>query len=60
MQMTEFDKRRQLFVRGHNVTLAVVAMRVSNPDRSSTGLFIGSLVEKPFKFVRDRFALQAM
>jgi hypothetical protein len=30
----EFDKGTQLFVCMHNVTLAVVPMRVSNPDRS--------------------------
>jgi hypothetical protein len=31
----KFDKRIQLFIRTHNVTLSVAAMRVSNPDRSS-------------------------
>ena len=30
----EFQKRRQLFVRGHNVTLPVAAMCVNSPDRS--------------------------
>jgi hypothetical protein len=30
----QFQKRRQLFIRVHNETLSVVAMRVSNPDRS--------------------------
>jgi len=30
----EFDKSRQLFIGSHNETLSVVAMRVSNPDRS--------------------------
>jgi len=28
------QKRRQLFIRTHNETLSVIAMRVSNPDRS--------------------------
>jgi hypothetical protein len=28
----EFKKRRQLFIRSHNETLSVVAMRVNNPD----------------------------
>jgi hypothetical protein len=28
------NKRRQLFIRTHNETLSIVAMRVSNPDRS--------------------------
>jgi hypothetical protein len=31
----KFDKRRQLFIRVHNVTLSVSAMGVCNPDRSS-------------------------
>jgi len=30
----KFQKRSQLFIRAHNVTLAIVAMRVSNPDCS--------------------------
>jgi hypothetical protein len=30
----EFQKRSQLFIGAHNETLSVVAMRVSNPDRS--------------------------
>ena len=34
----EFQKRRQLFIRTHNETLSVVAMRVSNPDRSPVGI----------------------
>jgi hypothetical protein len=34
----EFEKRRQLFIRVHNVTLSVVAVRVRNPDRSSVGI----------------------
>jgi hypothetical protein len=31
----EFQKRRQLFIRAHNETLSVVAMRVCNPDCST-------------------------
>jgi len=30
----QFQKRSQLFIRTHNETLCVVAMRVCNPDRS--------------------------
>jgi hypothetical protein len=29
------SQTRQLFIRSHNETLSVVAMRVSNPDRSA-------------------------
>jgi len=29
----EFQKRSQFFLRTHNETLSVAAMRVSNPDR---------------------------
>jgi hypothetical protein len=32
--MLEVEKRGQLFIRLHNETLSVVAMRISNPDRS--------------------------
>jgi hypothetical protein len=34
----KFNKRRQLFIRTHNETLSVAAMRVSNPDRSPVGI----------------------
>jgi hypothetical protein len=34
----KFQKRRQLFIRVHNETLSVIAVRVSNPDRSPTGI----------------------
>jgi hypothetical protein len=34
----EFHKRRQVFIGTHNETLSVVAMRVSNPDRSPVGI----------------------
>jgi hypothetical protein len=35
----EFQKRRQLFIRLHDQTLPVAAMRVSNEDRSSVGIY---------------------
>jgi hypothetical protein len=31
----EFQKGSQLFIRAHNETLSVAAMRVSDPDRSA-------------------------
>jgi hypothetical protein len=34
----QFHKRRQLFIRTHNETLSVTAMRVCNPDRSPLGI----------------------
>jgi hypothetical protein len=34
----KLNKRRQLFIRVHNETLPVVAMRVSNPDRLPVGV----------------------
>jgi hypothetical protein len=34
----EFNKRRQLFIRVHNETLSVVAMRVCNKDCSPVGI----------------------
>jgi hypothetical protein len=34
----EFHKRGQLFIRVHNETLSVVAVCVSNPDRSPIGI----------------------
>jgi hypothetical protein len=34
----KFHKRSQLFIRTHNETLSVVAMRISNPDRSPVGI----------------------
>jgi hypothetical protein len=30
----KFNKRAELFIGTHNETLSVIAMRVSNPDRS--------------------------
>jgi hypothetical protein len=34
----EFEKRSQLFIRVHNETLSVAAMRVNNPDCSTLGI----------------------
>jgi hypothetical protein len=34
----QFNKRGQLFIRVHNETLSVIAMGVSNPDRSPVGI----------------------
>jgi hypothetical protein len=34
----EFQKRGQYFIRVHNETFPVVAMRVSNPDRSAPAI----------------------
>ena len=34
----QFQKRSQLFIRTHNETLSIVAMRVCNPDRSPVGI----------------------
>jgi hypothetical protein len=34
----QFHERCQLLIRTHNETLSVVAMRVSNPDRSPVGI----------------------
>ena len=34
----QFNKRRQLFIRVHNETLSVVAVRMCNPDRSPVGI----------------------
>jgi hypothetical protein len=34
----KFHKRSQLFIRTHNETLSVAAMRVCNPDGSSLGI----------------------
>jgi hypothetical protein len=32
--LLKFKKRSQLFIRTHNKTLPVAAMRINNPDRS--------------------------
>jgi hypothetical protein len=34
----KFNKRGQFFIRVHNETLSVVAVRVRNPDRSPVGI----------------------
>ena len=34
----QFHERRPLFIRVHDETLSVVAMRVCNPDRSPVGI----------------------
>jgi hypothetical protein len=34
----QFQKHNQLFIRVHNETLSVIAMRVNNPDRSPVGI----------------------
>jgi len=34
----QLEKRSQLFIRVHNVTLSAAAMYVSNPDRSPVGI----------------------
>jgi hypothetical protein len=34
----QFQKRSQLFIRTHNETLSIAAMRVSNPDRWPVGI----------------------
>jgi cytoskeletal protein CcmA (bactofilin family) len=41
----EFDKRSQLFIRAHNETLSVVALRVCNPERSPASMI--SLPKRP-------------
>jgi hypothetical protein len=33
-----FNESGQLFIRSHNETLSVVAVRVCNPDRSPVGI----------------------
>jgi hypothetical protein len=34
----KLDKRRLLFIRMHDETLPVIAMRICNPDRSPVGI----------------------
>ena len=36
--LIKFQKRGQLFLRSHDETLPVIAMRISNPDRSPVGI----------------------
>ena len=35
----QFQKRRQSFIRTHNETFSVAAMRVCNPDYSPVGIY---------------------
>jgi hypothetical protein len=34
----KFEKSSQLFIRMHNETLSVIAVRIGNPDRSPVGI----------------------
>ena len=43
----QFQKRSQLFIRAHNETLSVVAMRVNNPDRSPFKIESGDPAQTP-------------
>ena len=45
----EFHKRSQLFIRVHNETLPVAAMRVCNPDRSPVSILSETLTERVIK-----------
>jgi hypothetical protein len=42
----EFEKRGQLVICSHNETLSIAAMRVSNPDRSSSAVLSETLTER--------------
>ena len=46
----KFDKRCQLFVRSHNETFAVAAVRVSNEDRSSARVHSCNAASTPSGF----------
>jgi hypothetical protein len=48
----QFHKRSQLIIRAHNETLSVVAVRVSNPDRSPLGISLLIVADH----LRRRFA----
>jgi len=48
----QFQKRSQLFIRTHNVTLSVAAMRVSNPDCSPLGINGGNEHKLQLRFLR--------
>jgi hypothetical protein len=55
----QFQKRRQLFIRPHNETLPVVAMRVSNEDVSPFAIHGCDAAPTPSGFleiVSDDFA----
>ena len=49
----KFHKRSQLFLRAHNVTLSVAAMRVSNPDRSPLRIKPETQPQLPTGFLED-------
>jgi hypothetical protein len=54
----KFKKRRQLFIRSHNKTLSVAAVRVSNPDCSPAGIYRRDAAPTPTGFaemVGDNF-----
>jgi hypothetical protein len=46
----QFHQRGQLFIRTHNETLSVTAMRVSNEDRSPFGIHGGDAAPTPTGF----------
>jgi hypothetical protein len=48
----EFHKRRQLFIRVHNETLSVVALRVSDKDRSPAGIHCCNAAPTPTGFAQ--------
>jgi hypothetical protein len=57
-RLLQFHKRRQLFIRVHNETLSVVAMCVSNQDRSPIGIHGCDAASGPTAFaeiVSDQF-----
>jgi hypothetical protein len=47
----QFQKRSQLVIGAHNVTLSVAAMRVRNPDRSALRINGGDAAQTPIGFV---------
>ena len=56
----KFQKSRQLFIRVHNETLSVVAMRVNDPDRLPVGINCGDAAPTPSGFaeiVSDDFPI---
>ena len=48
----EFHKRSQLFIRAHNETLSIVAMRVCNPDRAPVRTNCGKATPTPTAFAQ--------
>jgi hypothetical protein len=58
----EFYKRSQLFIRPHNKTLSVVAMRVNNPDCSQfrhQNVTCVTLISAQHRFMRKTFTFPA-